>query len=484
MSLKLSAMSGTRWTSVASIGKTTLQMIQISVLARLLTPSDFGLMALVATVISFTQIVADMGVSNAIIHHQDISEKQLSGLYWANVLSGLALWILLLLSAPVFAFFYNEPRLKHLLVIAGSIFLISSIGQQIRVMAEKDLKFKGLAKVEICAAMAGLIIAILMALRGYGVLSLIIGQIAVSATTTLLLWLFISDGWRPLLHFSFFEIKHFLKFGGFVVGTNAISTLNWQIDIMLAGKIFGSTALGAYNAPRELCLRIASIINPIATRVGLPIMAKVQSDRARLKAIYIKSINMTSAFNFVFYLAMFAIAPEIVRLLFGLQWVSSIPFLRIFAIWGLFRSVGNPLGSLVYSAGRPELALKWTLFQTAIIVPLLLIGSLYSIMALAYTMLAVVIILLLASWRFIVLPLTGASFWEFHQGLCTPFILSVISTLLSWVLIYMVNGDILRVCLFIIIDSLIYGLLCMSYNKTWLNTLCELLNISNNKDVQ
>lgn len=475
MSLRYKTFSGVRWTAVSSFGKTAVQMIQIAVLARLLTPNDFGLMALVSTTIVFTQIVADMGISNAIIHYKDINQKQLSSLYWSNIAIGFSLWIFLAIISPLIAVFYDEACLRPLLVLAGSSFLIYAIGQQIRVVAEKNLHFAGLAKIEICAALLGLITSILMAIQGYGVYSLVGGQIISALCTTLLLWLFIADGWRPHWHFNFSEVRLFLNFGSYVVGTNFISTLNWQIDIIIGGHLFGSSVLGAYNAPRELCLRVASVINPIVTRVGLPLMAKVHSDAQKLKSIYLKTISMTAAVNFPIYLIFFSFAPELVRLILGTQWNTSIPFMRVFALWGLFRSVGNPLGSLVYAAGRPDISLRWTIFQTAIIIPLTLITSRYGALSLAYAMFGIVIILLLTSWRFIVSPLTGTGFFEFHRILCTPLILSTLSTFIAWLIIRPLHNDLLRLSIFLLVAGILYFLLSRRFNRSWIEAMHELL---------
>lgn len=279
MNLKQQTFSAVRWTSIAMIGKALLQFVQIAILARLLMPEEFGLMALIIGIVAFAQVFTDMGISNALIHHQAISNQELSSLYWLNVGAGAVLMLLLILLSEPIAMFYHSPKLQPLLMLISIYFLLISFGQQLRVLAEKELRFASLAKIELSAALLGSITTIIWAILSPTVLALVVGFLLSAFVMTLLCWLFLSKGWRPLLYFNLMEIRRFLWFGGYVMANNLVNTINQQVDIFIGGRVLSSDTLGIYSLPRNLTLQLATIINPIITRVGLPIMAKTQDDK-------------------------------------------------------------------------------------------------------------------------------------------------------------------------------------------------------------
>jgi len=347
MTLRKKAFSGVRWTAFSSLGRAVLQFAQIAILARLLTPADFGLVALVVAIMAFLQIFSDAGINNAIIYYQDIAQEQRSSLYWLNVSVSVFLALTLAASSYWVASWYQQPVLQYLLMLAAATLVVGALGQQIRVMAQKNLRFADLAKVELIAALFGFLVAVSMAWMGAGVYSLIAGGLTTAAVGCLLVWLLLSEGWRPQARFRLAEIRQFLKFGAYMVGNNLANTFNSQVDVLLGGKLLGTQAVGIYSVPKELNLRIAGLINPIVTQVGLPVMAIAQNDEVLLKRVYLQTMRVTASVNFPIYVALGIFAPEIVSLLLGGKWEATVPLLQIFAFWALIRSTGNPVGSLL-----------------------------------------------------------------------------------------------------------------------------------------
>ena len=169
MDLRQRTFSGVRWTAFSSLGMAVLQVLQIVVLARLLKPEAIGIFAIVIAITAILQIFSDAGVSNGIIHFQDISQSKLSSLYWLNVATSVFLALSVIILSPWVASFFDTPELTSLLILAAMALVISSFGQQIRVVAQKNLRFATLAKVEIATALAGFIVAVGVALIGGGV---------------------------------------------------------------------------------------------------------------------------------------------------------------------------------------------------------------------------------------------------------------------------------------------------------------------------
>ena len=195
MNLKQRAFSAIRWTTFAMIANTGLQFAQMAILARLLVPSDFGLMAMVMAVMAFVHVFTDLGVSNAIIHHQEISEEELSSLYWLNFLVGAILALVLMLgSYPISSYLFNQPHLQPILALISVSVLFIAAGQQIRILSEKALNFSIVAKIEVSSTFVAFCVSILWALIKPSVYALVAGVVISEAVKSLLLWVFARNG--------------------------------------------------------------------------------------------------------------------------------------------------------------------------------------------------------------------------------------------------------------------------------------------------
>lgn len=457
------------------IGKSILGFLQIAVLARLLAPEDFGLMAVVIAITAFLQIFADLGVSNALIHHRRVSREELSSLYWLNVLAGVVLALLLIVIGPWIAEFYREPLLQPVLVLVSATFVLIALGQQLRVMAEKRLEFSTLAKIELAASAMGLVVAVSVALAGGGVYALVGGTLMSSAALAVLSWRYLALGWRPLFRLRLGETRKFLRFGAYMIGNNLANTLNLQADVLLGGRLLGASTLGAYSLPRELSLRLASVINPIVTRVGMPVMAAAQDDGALLKAVYLKTLRMTASINFPLYFALAVFAPEVVALIFGSQWEEAVPLLRVLAIWGAWRSTGNPAGSLIFAVGRADLAFKWNLALVFLMLPAVWVGSQYGSMGLALSVLVLSVLLSVPGWWVLIRPLCGAGFVEYYRQLVVPAAIAGVAALAGFIAASPFTMSAPRLGAGVLVGGVTYVSVSRWLNRLWFDAMWELL---------
>lgn len=375
MSLKKQAVAGVKWSGMSMVVVTILQFIAMAILARLLSPSDFGLMGMVMVVIGFARAFADMGVSNAIIHRQDVTRDQLSSLYWLNIFAGIIVFCVTCALTPSIAGFYREPRLLNLLYLTATIFLVTPFGQQFQILLQKELKFNRLTKIEITSSIANSTVAIACAFLSFGVFSLILGQLAgASAKVALLIntgW----SNWRPGFHFSKGDLEGYLSFGLYQMGDKMVHYLNSNLDYLLIGAMFGAKSLGYYTLAYSLIIRPSSMINPVITKVAFPLFSRIQNELDLLKRGYLKTLQMLSTVNFPMMAGLAAVAPAAVPVIFGEQWLPSVILIQILAIVGLLRSTGNPVGSLVLAKGRADLAFKFNLAFTVIHIPGLYFGA-------------------------------------------------------------------------------------------------------------
>lgn len=475
MTLRQKTFSAVRWTTFSALFRVGLQLLQLAVLARLLAPADYGLMAMVSVVLGFTALLSDMGVNSAFVQKQDVSDAQRSSLYWLNVGVSVALALLLMLLSPAVAWLMNEPRLVPLLLVASSSLWITALGQQVRMAAEKALNFRPVVILEVAAALLGFVVAVLAAWLGWGVWALVAGSLTGAVVGTAGAWLFMSSDWRPGWHFVWGEVRPFLRFGGALVANHLVNQVNSSIDLLLGGRLLGATALGLYSVPRNLCLQIQFMINPIVTRVGFPMIAQVQHDLPRVRAIYLKTMNMTASVNAPIYLGVAFFAPEVVALMLGNQWHEAAPLLRILAVWGMFRSLGNPVGSLLFGMGKVGLSLKWNLSLTAVVIPALWLGAHWGTMGLALTMTGLMVLLYVPGWYVLIRPVCGAGLGEYALSSLRPTVLAIVAIGVVYLAVAGMQDPVFRLAGAALSAAPVYWFLSSWANREWTTAMKQLL---------
>lgn len=441
MSLKDKTIKGVKWTTFGSLFNAVLQIVQLAILARILSPSDFGLMAIVMVIIGFSNMFIDMGISNAIIYKQKVTDNQLTSLYWLNVFVGLLLFLLLLIISPFVAEFYGTPQLIKLIILVGTTFLIQPYGQQFMILLQKELQFDKITKVQISARFCSFIATVLFAIFNFGVLSLAYGVIIYSIISTSL---FIYSGakiYRPKFYFRKKDLNEFLSFGMYQMAEKAMNYFGTQFDTILIGKFLGIETLGIYNIAKNLVSRPSSIINPVITKVTFPVMSKISGDINKLRRIYIKTINYLTFVNTPVYLLFFLLASPIVVLLFGDGWDEAIPVVQILAIGFLFKSIGNPSGSLLLSKGKANIAFYWNVI-TFILYPIFIItGSNFGIEGIALSFCFLHLIFIFPNWKFIVNRICKVKFSAYLNSFLPYFIVGILDLVLSFCLMKVSQPD-------------------------------------------
>lgn len=468
MNLRTQAISGVKWTTFSTVITTILQLVQLAILARFLDPSAFGLMALVMVVIGFSQAFLDMGISNAIIHKQEISKDQLSTLYWVNVLAGLVLFSIIAVISPFVADFYKEPELSQLVLIVALTFIIQPFGQQFMILWQKEMRFSEIAKIDIVNKSISLIVSVYLAYKGYGVYALVYGTLAGIVSQTVQFMYKGLKEYRPSFTFKPSEIKEFLGFGAYQMGEKTINFFNKEVDTLLIGKLLGVEALGIYTIAKQLIMRPAQIINPIITKVTFPTMAKVQNDTERLKNIYLKTMNYLSSINFPIYAFLFVMAPDLVPLIFGEKWNESIIIVQILSIFGAIRSTGNPIGSLLLAKGKANWGFYWNL-GLFFYVPLgIYFSSQWGLVGVSWGLVFIMISLIIPNWYFLVRNLCGTEFIEYHREILVPALIAIVSAIIVYLFIYYLEAMLLKFLVSIFIGFILIVGFNYLLNKSFL----------------
>jgi O-antigen/teichoic acid export membrane protein len=399
LTLTQQARIGTFWTGLSSLVGLIVHFGQLIVLARLLSPVDFGLAAMVMVVIGLAQVYADAGVGNAIIHRQDNTVQALASLYWLNIGIGIALFLVIVLATPAIIDFFGEPRLETILPLAGLSVLVIPFGQQFQALMQKNLQFRLLAVIEISASLIGAAVAIALASKGFGVHALIYGFLANAFVRTVCLVVAGIRQWRPAFRFKFSDVRGYFSFGLYQMGERTINFLSQRVDQLIIGTAIGALSLGYYNLAFSLAIFPVSRINPVLTRVAFPVFAKVQDDNAKLLKGYMLLQRIVALINFPILVGMAVTAPVFVPIILGPQWEPSIPLIQILAFVGLLRATGNPVGALLLAKGRANVAFFWNLGVVAVLIPVVLLGAkLHGAVGVAIAVLATQIVLFWANY--------------------------------------------------------------------------------------
>lgn len=416
MNIKKQVTKGVKWTTISTVILAVVAILKVSILTRFLDKADFGLMALVTFVMGFMQLFNDMGLTSAILHKQDISKKEYASLYWINWIASFIMYGIMFSLTSFVADFYNEPLLNKLIPLLGLNLLLSGIGRQYKTIEQKFLFFKTISIIDIVAACFSLVLAVILAVKGFGVYALVYSSLLQFAFSNIVYFVIGYTKYGLMLHFNFSETRPFLKIGMYQVGGQVINFFNRDLDILLIGKFFSADALGGYSLAKQLVFRPAQLINPILTRVASPTLALFQRNKQELKNKYLKLINIVTSINIPVYVGLIIFAPLAVRVLYGTGFSDIVILVRVLSIYMIFRAIGNPIGSLIVATGRTELELIWN-FVTLLILPVFIyIGSLFGLVWVTVSITLAMAALYIPSWRILVFNLTNASFKEYFKA--------------------------------------------------------------------
>lgn len=414
MTLKQQSIDGVKLTATSHTVVSLLTFTQLLVLTRLLTPSDFGLMGMINVILGLCSLFGDAGVSSFIIHKQEELRDTLSGIFWINLGLALALCCLLWIATPSVARFYGEREIRILLPLAAPILVLNSLGQPFQGLLERDLRFALLARLEISSTAFGILVAIVLAVLGFGAVSFIGGSYAnLGARTAGLVWAG-RKVWRPSSPTTAVTDRLALAFGFRLLGQRVANYGAANVDFFLIGAFLGAQPLGHYTLAYNIANLPSTRVNAVVSRVLFPTFARIQGDLARLRRGYLQMQELTALVNFPLLLGIVVAAPLAIPMLFGASWQPTVLLLQILSVVGIGRAVSGTVGPLLLARGRTDLGLKWSLMVVAIQVPGMLIGILMGGVigvAICFALLQTLYVVL--NYPFLVRSLIGPSLQEY-----------------------------------------------------------------------
>jgi len=346
-----------KWNFASQAGQQATQLLTTVILARLLTPAEFGLVAMATVVIGFVNLFKDLGTSAAIIQNREVTEDLLSSVFWANVAVGALGTTVLVAAAPLVAMYYHEPRVTALLRVLALNFVVSALSILQQALFERKLLFRILARVEVAGVVCSAVVGISCAVAGLGVWALVAQSLTTVSVVSMLLWYF-SD-WRPRLLFRWQEIRGICGYSLNIVGFNTFNYFSRNADYLLIGRFLGATSLGIYMLAYRIMLYPLQSITNVISRVMFPAYSQIQDDDARFRSAYLRATRMIALATFPMMIGIWVVAEPFVLSIFGPKWAPAIPLIKILALVGIAQSIGATVGSIYQAKGRTEVMFRW-----------------------------------------------------------------------------------------------------------------------------
>jgi O-antigen/teichoic acid export membrane protein len=343
-----------------------IQSIATVVLARLLTPADFGLVAMVSTVTGLGQAFADLGLSEATIQRKEISHDQVSALFWINVAVGLALMLVTVTLAPVLARFYRDPRLINVTLLASLTFLIGGLKVQPDAILKRQMRFSSLAMRDVVSYSLAVPVAITMAWRGSSYWALVALPLMLNFAQMALSWLMVN--WRPGLPRRNAKVGSIVTFGGNVAASYFIVSVSRSADNVLIGWYWGAGPLGLYSRAYNLLMLPVRQLSLPAGGVAIPAFSRTQGDPERFARYYLRALNLIMWISAPIFGFLFVAAKPVIILILGHQWGEAAPVFQILIISALGQLLLESTIWLFVSRGESQKLLKLLLIVSLIIV--------------------------------------------------------------------------------------------------------------------
>ena len=359
------ARKGVKWTALQIIARNLLSLGTTAVLARLLSPSDFGLVGMVATLTALLMVFSDMGLSWATIQRKQLSKIQVSNLFWINFGVGLSLWIICILGAPTVANFYNQQKLVAITIALGAGFVLSGIAAQPMALLNRTMNYKAAAQVEVFAIVIGAIFALIAAFSGLGYWALVVQSLSTAIARVILALpmskIQISKPRRGVGTLSL------VTFGGMLAVNGLLIYIARNLDSVLIGKYWGAEELGFYNRAYFLMLLPSMLATGVLTNLMVPSLSVLQDDKERFANAYRKALKMIALIGCPMALGLALTADEMVNLIYGSQWQEVVPLLTWLSIASVTQPLYNTTGWLFMAVGKAKAYLWLTVISAMLL---------------------------------------------------------------------------------------------------------------------
>ena len=370
--LKQKAASGMIWTALQKYSTMLIQFISGIILARLLTPFDYGCIGMLMIFMVLAEAFIDGGFGSALIQKKRPTQEDYSTIFWFNIGMSVLLYAVLYVSAPTIARFYNIPLLSDVLRVQGLILFIYAFNVIQKNQLKKKLNFKLLSIVTITTALTALAVTVFMAYKGFGVWALVAHNIIVAAIPALVFWFYIK--WRPIWTFSWQSFKELFGFGFYMFLTHLANRFAQQLQGLLIGKFYSASTMGYYSKAAGTEKLASLSISGVMTQVTYPLYAEVQDDKDKLSNMICRITMTLSYVTFPLMFILLLCAKPIFVLLYSDRWLQSVPYFQVLCIAGLAGCLQSVNLQSIAAIGKSKEMFVWTMFKRIVGIGVVVFG--------------------------------------------------------------------------------------------------------------
>jgi len=424
--LKQQVVKGVSWSFLEQLTRQVMAIGVTAVLARILSPDDYGLVALSSIFVGFLSLFGDLSIGAALIQKSNPDDRDISTSFWTSVSTGFVIAGVLCAISPFVSHYYNQPLLTNIIVISAISFCITPIWSTHKVLLTKKMEFNKLAMINIVFSVFASGASLILALSGMGVWSLVLGGLVASFLITPLVWY--HEKWRPLFLFDRTSFKALFSFSSYLLSFNVINYFARNFDNLIVGKYLGANILGIYSMAYNLMMKPLQQISWSICGVLFPAFSSIQGDIARIRSAYLKVVNVIATITFPMMMGLIMVSREFILVMVGPKWAGVIEPLQVLCLVGALQSVGTTVGSLFTSLGRADLQFKTGTINSVGHVIGFIICIRWGLMGIV-TGYLVTNIIFVCSTQYVVLRLVNLPIKDFLRSLRMPFINSVFMVL-------------------------------------------------------
>lgn len=383
-SLKQKALSSVKWTAFETAARQGVQLVLAMVLARLLTPAEFGVMALAMVFVAASSLLIEGGFGVALVQKPSLSDLETSSVFYLGVATAFAMAVVFALAAPYIAAFFEMPILEPVTRVLSVSFVIGSFGGVHSSLLAKKMQFGKLARISLSASAVSSVVAVVMAWNGWGIWSLVCQSLAAITVSSVVVW-FVSD-WRPKLVFSLSALRPLFRFGVFIVGANLLETIVGRVYTLLIGKFYSSADLGFYSRADSTLALPNNFTSGIINRVAMPLFSAAAHDADLLRQAFRRAVRVTVYVHAPIMAGVFVASGPLILTFFGHQWAPAIPYLQVLAFAGLCWMLGAVNDGYLKATGRSKAFFNIELFKKILLLAVALATVRFGILAMVIGM--------------------------------------------------------------------------------------------------
>lgn len=402
--------SGVAWITGFQVARQLLQVVSVSVLARKVPPAAYGLVAMAALVTNFLENVRDAGIGTALVREREVSQELAATVFWLSCGLGVVVTVLVVAVSFPAAGFFHEPQVATILQFLSLSFFLGAISVVPTAMLNRAMAFRKVALAQTAGAVCGTTVAVVVALAGGKVWSLVSGTITISLATTVAIWL--SSPLKVRAIFRPADTRHILRFGFNLSGFNVLNYFSRNADNLLVGRFLGSIPLGYYQMGYMLMSYPIQNLASVIAQVVYPALSQFHDDHERFRAAYMRACRLIGLFTFPLMMGLMVTAQPFVRVLLGTKWIPVTSLLLVFAPLGAAQSIYTTVGLIYNTQGRPGLQFRWAMFASPMYVLSFVVGLRWGIVGVAFCYACVWTLLMVPSFLipFRLVQLSGMTF--------------------------------------------------------------------------